>query len=46
LGKSIFRSDHISNHLVSKDILGKDKQAMLDDIDDAIKHFKSRPEST
>jgi len=30
--------------LVLKGVLGKDKQAMLDDIDDAIEHFKSQPE--
>jgi radical SAM superfamily enzyme len=44
LDKTIFRSDHVSNHLVLKGVLGKDKQAMLDDIDDAIEHFKSHPE--
>ncbi|MFW5427536.1 MAG: radical SAM protein, partial [Methylophagaceae bacterium] len=40
LDKSIFRSDHVSNHLVLKGVLGKDKQAMLEEIDDAIVHFK------
>ena len=44
LEKSIFRSDHVSNHLVLKGVLGKDKQNMLDDIDGAIEHFKSHPE--
>ncbi len=44
LDKSIFRSDHVSNHLVLKGVLGKDKQAMLDEIDDAIEHFKEHPE--
>ena len=44
LKKSIFRSDHVSNHLVLKGVLGKDKQAMLEDIDDAIEHFKAHPE--
>ncbi|GAA0423203.1 radical SAM protein [Cocleimonas flava] len=44
LEKSIFRSDHVSNHLVLKGVLGKDKQNMLDDIDDAIQHFKAHPE--
>ena len=44
LDKSIFRSDHVSNHLVLKGVLGKDKQAMLSEIDDAIEHFKSHPE--
>ncbi len=44
LDKSIFRSDHVSNHLVLKGVLGKDKQAMLDEIDDAIAHFKNHPD--
>lgn len=44
LDKSIFRSDHVSNHLVLKGVLGKDKQTMLDEIDDAIGHFKAHPE--
>ena len=44
LKQSIFRSDHVSNHLVLKGVLSKDKQAMLADIDDAIEHFKSHPE--
>jgi radical SAM superfamily enzyme YgiQ (UPF0313 family) len=45
LNKSIFRSDHVSNHLVLKGVLGKDKQAMLEEIDDAISHFKNHPEN-
>lgn len=44
LDKSIFRSDHVSNHLVLKGVLGKDKQVMLDEIDDAIEHFKDHPD--
>lgn len=36
LEKTIFRSDHASNYLVLKGILGKDKQAMLDQIDLAL----------
>ena len=44
LEQSIFRSDHVSNHLVLKGVLGKDKQNMLQDIDDAIDHFKAHPE--
>lgn len=44
LNKSIFRSDHVSNHLVLKGVLGKDKQNMLSDIDDAVAHFKAHPE--
>ncbi len=41
LDKSIFRSDHVSNHLVLKGVLGKDKQAMLKEIDDAISTLKN-----
>ena len=44
LTQSIFRSDHVSNHLVLKGVLGKDKQNMLDEIDAAIIHFKTHPE--
>lgn len=44
LEKSIFRSDHVSNHLILKGVLGKDKEHMLEDIDDAIAHFKAHPE--
>lgn len=40
LKKTIFRSDHISNSLVLKGILGKDKQKMLDLIELAM----SKPE--
>ncbi len=44
LNQSIFRSDHVSNHLVLKGVLGKDKNNMLEDIDDAIAHFKAHPQ--
>ena len=44
LKQSIFRSDHVSNHLVLKGVLGKDKQAMLAEIDDAIEYFRGHPE--
>lgn len=44
LDQSIFRSDHVSNHLILKGILGKNKEEMLEDIDDAIAHFKAHPE--
>lgn len=44
LKKTIFRSDHVSNHLILKGVLGKDKQAMLNEIDDAIEHFKQYPD--
>ena len=38
LNETIFRSDHASNHLILKGILGRDKQKMLDQIEIAIKH--------
>ena len=44
LRNSIFRSDHVSNHLVLKGVLGKDKQAMLGQIGQAIDYFKQHPE--
>ena len=37
LEQTIFRSDHASNQLVLKGTLGKDKQALLEQIDTAIK---------
>lgn len=36
LDKTIFRSDHASNYLVLKGVLGKDKKAMLDQVDLAL----------
>lgn len=36
LEETIFRSDHASNRLVLKGILGKDKQKFLDQIDEAL----------
>ena len=44
LDQSIFRSDHVSNHLILKGVLGKNKEEMLEDIDNAIAHFKAHPE--
>ena len=44
LDKTIFRSDHISNHLVLKGILGRDKTAMLRQIREATAYFKQYPE--
>jgi len=37
LDKTIFRSDHASNHLVLKGILGRDKDRILSEINSAIK---------
>ncbi|MCW8885318.1 MAG: B12-binding domain-containing radical SAM protein [Motiliproteus sp.] len=47
LKKTIFRSDHASNYLVLKGVLGKDKQRMLDMVRSAIAdptHAGLRPE--
>ena len=38
LKETIFRSDHASNHLILKGVLGKDKQKMLNQIDVAINY--------
>ena len=44
LDNTIFRSDHVSNHLILKGVLGKDKPRLLQQIDDAIVHFGNHPE--
>ena len=44
LKSSIFRSDHASNHLVLKGVLGKDKAAMLNQIGQAVEYFRNQPE--
>ena len=44
LENTIFRSDHASNHMVLKAVLGKDKQRLLQQIDQSIEYFKSHPE--
>ena len=44
LENTIFRSDHVSNHLILKGVLGKDKTRMLHQIDDAILYFGNHPE--
>lgn len=38
LSSTIFRSDHASNNLILKGVLGKNKRQFLDKIDSAIKH--------
>jgi len=43
LDKTIFRSDHISNHLVLKGILGKDKARIMDQIQQASEYFEAHP---
>ena len=44
LSNTIFRSDHVSNHLVLKGVLGRDKERMLQQIDAAIDHFGRHPQ--
>ncbi|MCP4769730.1 MAG: radical SAM protein [Gammaproteobacteria bacterium] len=44
LENTIFRSDHVSNHMVLKGVLGKDKQRLLRQIDDSIAYFREHPE--
>lgn len=44
LEKTIFRSDHISNHLILKGILGRDKQTMLAQIRQASEYYEHHPE--
>lgn len=38
LKKTIFRSDHASNYLILKGVLGKDKAKLLAQVDQAIRH--------
>lgn len=44
LESTIFRSDHISNHMVLKGVLGKDRQRLLKQIDESISYFQQHPE--
>ena len=44
LKNTIFRSDHVSNHMVLRGVLGKDKQRLLDQIDESIAYFREHPE--
>jgi len=44
LKNTIFRSDHVSNHMVMKGVLGKDKNRMLKQIEESIDFFKNHPE--
>jgi radical SAM superfamily enzyme YgiQ (UPF0313 family) len=44
LDNTIFRSDHVSNHMVLKGVLGKDKQRLLGQIDESILYFSRHPE--
>ena len=44
LESTIFRSDHVSNHMVLKGVLGKDRQRLLNQIDESILYFRDHPE--
>ena len=44
LENTIFRSDHVSNHMVLKGVLGKDKHRLLEQIDTSIAYFNNHPE--
>ena len=44
LDSTIFRSDHVSNHLVMKGVLGRDRQRLLARIDEAIAFFQQHPD--
>ena len=44
LERTIFRSDHVSNHMVLKGVLGKDKQRLLNQINESILYFRNHPE--
>ena len=44
LENTIFRSDHASNHLVLKGVLGRDKARLLHQIDESIDYFTRHPE--
>jgi len=44
LDSTIFRSDHVSNHMVLKGVLGRDKNRLLGEIDQAIDYFRNHPE--
>ena len=44
LEKTIFRSDHISNHLILKGVLGKDKPVMMAQIQQAGEYFEQHPD--
>ena len=43
LNSTIFRSDHASNHLVLKGVLGRDKARLLRQIDESIIYFRKHP---
>jgi radical SAM superfamily enzyme YgiQ (UPF0313 family) len=44
LENTIFRSDHVSNHMVLKGVLGRDKHRMLKQIEESIDYFRKHPQ--
>ena len=44
LESTIFRSDHVSNHMVLWGVLGRDKPRLLSRIDESIEFFTQHPE--
>ena len=44
LDSTVFRSDHVSNHLILKGVLGRDKARLLQQIDESIVYFRAHPE--
>ncbi|MDH3221380.1 MAG: radical SAM protein [Gammaproteobacteria bacterium] len=44
LDSTIFRSDHASNHMVLRGVLGRDKRRLLERIDESILYFGEHPE--
>lgn len=44
LERTVFRSDHVSNHMVLKGVLGRDRTRLLQQIDDSIAWYRDHPE--
>ena len=44
LENTVFRSDHASNHMILKGVLGRDKEKLLTRIDQSIEYFKLHPD--
>lgn len=44
LESTVFRSDHVSNHMVLKGVLGRDKQRLLQRVGESIEFFTQHPE--
>ncbi len=44
LEQTVFRSDHVSNHMVLKGVLGRDRARLLRQIDESIVYFQQHPE--